>query len=111
MSPRLGGMTSAAEPEGKGDQQIVAQTGGDPAPLERLHVMIAKAAAAQADMLKESTWVGNRFAEQARAIHYGEAPHAAIHGEVDLQEARALKEEGVAVAPLPFPVVAPEQQN
>ena len=51
---------------------------------------------------RESEYVGRDFARHAREIHSGEAPHRAIHGEAKLEEARALIEEGVPVAPLPF---------
>ena len=50
-------------------------------------------------------------AERARAMHEGEAPVAQIHGQASLAEAKALVEEGVPVAPLPFPVVPPKQVN
>ena len=42
------------------------------------------------------------FAAQARAIHDGDAPERAIYGEARGDEARALIEDGVPVAPLPF---------
>ncbi|WP_099867945.1 DUF1178 family protein [Pararhizobium haloflavum] len=48
--------------------------------------------------------VGERFPEEARRIHYGEADHRGIIGRADPDEARALLEEGISVAPLPhFP--------
>ncbi len=46
-------------------------------------------------------YVGDRFAEEARRIHYGEAEERGIYGEATLDEARELIEEGVEVAPLP----------
>lgn len=46
--------------------------------------------------------VGDRFAAEARAIHEGEAPERAIRGQARFDEARALLEEGVPVAPLPW---------
>jgi hypothetical protein len=68
-------------------------------------------AQAQAKMLEKSTWVGGAFAEKARAMHEGEAPVSQIHGQASLAEAKALVEEGVPVAPLPFPVVPPKLTN
>jgi hypothetical protein len=44
-------------------------------------------------------------------MHYGEEPHKQIYGEVASEEARALLEEGVEVAPLPLPLIPPEIQN
>ncbi|MBB2960665.1 DUF1178 family protein [Methylobacterium sp. R2-1] len=45
--------------------------------------------------------VGDRFADEARAIHYGDAEGRAIYGEASPQEARALLDEGIDVMPLP----------
>jgi len=46
-------------------------------------------------------YVGPRFPEEARKIHYGETEERHIYGEASLEEARELVEEGVDVAPLP----------
>lgn len=51
---------------------------------------------------KNSDYVGLRFAEEARAMHEGERPSRAIHGEARPEDARKLIEDGVPVAPLPF---------
>ena len=48
-----------------------------------------------------SEHVGARFPEEARKIHYGETEHRSIYGQASLDEARALVEEGIDVAPLP----------
>ena len=79
-------------------------------PPEALAVM-EKLARMQAEALKQSRWVGEDFAETSRAIHYGERAAEAIHGQATLEQAKELLEEGVAVMPLPFPVVPPEQAN
>lgn len=68
-------------------------------------------AEAQKRALDKSTWVGDEFAEQSRAMHYGEREEAPIHGRANLAEAKALIEEGVPVAPLPFPVAPPDEVN
>lgn len=49
-----------------------------------------------------SDYVGDRFASEARAMHEGVSPERAIYGEARPDEARALIEDGVPVAPLPF---------
>lgn len=46
--------------------------------------------------------VGRDFAAEARRIHEGEAPRRAIIGEARLADAKALVEDGVPVAPLPW---------
>lgn len=45
--------------------------------------------------------VGNRFTEEARRIHAGEAEERPIYGTASLADARALHEEGIDVLPLP----------
>ncbi len=72
---------------------------------------LAALAKVQAEALKNSTWVGDRFAEETRKMHYGERDEAPIHGQASLAEAKALIEEGVPVAPLPFPVAPPDKLN
>ena len=46
-------------------------------------------------------YVGLKFAEEARKIHYGETAERQIYGEATVEEAKELIEEGVEVAPLP----------
>ncbi|NML93401.1 DUF1178 family protein [Novosphingobium olei] len=79
-------------------------------PPEAIEMMKA-VATMQAEALKSSTWVGDRFAEDARAMHYGEKDAAPIHGQATLDEARELFEEGVEIAPLLVPVVPPGEAN
>jgi hypothetical protein len=73
--------------------------------------MLRTLAEMQAAALSKSRWVGGRFAEESRAMHYGEREGEAIHGEATLDEARALLEEGIEVAPLLFPVVPADKAN
>jgi hypothetical protein len=46
--------------------------------------------------------VGERFADEARRIHYKEAPERGIRGVTSKDEADALEEEGIQVMPMPF---------
>ena len=72
---------------------------------------LGKLAEAQAKALKSSKWVGKDFAEQSRAMHYGEREVETIHGQATPEEAKGLIDEGVQVAPLPFPVAPPDEVN
>ena len=47
--------------------------------------------------------VGERFAEEARKIHYGETRERSIRGQASRAETESLLEEGIAVLPLPLP--------
>ena len=51
---------------------------------------------------RNSDYVGDSFATEARAIHQGEAPRRSIWGEARREDARKLVEDGIPVAPLPF---------
>jgi hypothetical protein len=61
-----------------------------------------KLQALRAEVEANSDYVGRDFVREARAMHLGETPERAIHGEARLDEAKALLEEGVPVMPLPF---------
>lgn len=52
-------------------------------------------------MTRDSDYVGNRFAAEARRIHLGETEQRAIHGEADREEVRGLLEDGIEVLPIP----------
>jgi hypothetical protein len=47
--------------------------------------------------------VGERFAEEARKIHYGESDERGIRGQATREDTEALLEEGIGVLPLPIP--------
>ncbi len=73
--------------------------------------LIEKMASVQAEILENSQWVGRKFADEARAIHYGETQARQIHGEASLKEAEDLAEEGINIAALPLPFIPPESKN
>ena len=52
--------------------------------------------------------VGDRFADEARKIHYGEAEARGIYGEASLEEVKSLLDDGVEFMPLP---PLPEERN
>lgn len=46
--------------------------------------------------------VGDRFADEARAIHYGDSDERPIYGETSPEEGKALKDEGITVTAIPW---------
>jgi len=78
---------------------------------EKVKAAMTALAKAQAETIKDSTWVGGDFAKQSREMHYGERDEKLIHGRATKEEAKDLIEEGVSVAPLLVPVVPPEEAN
>ncbi len=107
-------MAPAVHAKGNQRQEVLAPAtrpmANTPLPPE-VQQALAALAKVQAEALKHSTWVGDKFAEETRKMHYGERDEAPIHGQASLAEAKALIEEGVPVAPLPFPVAPPEKLN
>ncbi|WP_170595587.1 DUF1178 family protein [Ruegeria arenilitoris] len=97
MTPRVqSARSSAAMPRAENSDRPEAQRQPTKAEIERvLNALRAKVEA-------NSDYVGHEFAREARKIHLGEAPERAIYGEAKPEEAKALIEDGVPVAPLPF---------
>ena len=58
---------------------------------------------ALSDLAQNSEDVAERFPEEARRMHYGEAEPRNIRGQASLTETRELLEEGIAVMPVPLP--------
>lgn len=102
MSPRIGGKSN----QQIGRSQAVLATND-----VTMQAQITALAKAQAKALETSTWVGTNFDNQARAMDAGDIPSASIHGQATLEQAKALLDDGIAVLPLPFPVVPSNQRN
>jgi hypothetical protein len=60
------------------------------------------------ELIDKTENVGERFAEEARRIHYNEAPARNIRGVTTPEDAHALLEEGIDVMPLPVPAALKE---
>jgi hypothetical protein len=112
MSPRLGGaakrerapVPAPAAPTGEstGEKTPVAMV----SPQER--ELRAKLKELRDHLTRNSDYVGQKFAEEARKMHYGEIDHRSIYGEASPDDAKKLHEEGVEFHPLP---VLPHEQN
>jgi hypothetical protein len=59
-------------------------------------------------LVKNADYVGQKFSEEARKMHYGEIEHRSIYGEASPDDAKALHEEGIEFHPLP---VLPDERN
>jgi hypothetical protein len=91
-APRL---NFGAEPPKPAPQRQVAAM---PTP-EQMQALFLKMAR---EIVAGTEDVGERFAEEARRIHYKEAPERGIRGVTSEDEADALEEEGISVMPMPF---------
>ena len=89
---------SKAGPSLSGD--VIALTGNDHSQLEaQVQAAFLKG---MRDLMGRSEDVGNTFAEEARKIHYKEAPERSIRGQTTLDEAESLRDEGIEVMAMPL---------
>ncbi len=104
MTPRL-----PAKSNRKADGPLAA-----PAPMhanlrdERTRKLAEAIRELRRHVTENADYVGDRFAEEARRMHYEESEARGIYGEATIEDARELLEEGIAVAPLPRP---PDEAN
>ena len=90
---------------------VPAKSNAAGTPPEVVKAVLSEMATAQKKLLEQSEHVGDRFPDEARAIHLGEAEARAIHGRASPADAASLREEGVPIAPLPFRVPEPGEEN
>lgn len=91
MAPKvLSGGTSTSE-----EKQISLKPTDEEVALRNIVEQVKQA------LKKNSTDVGDKFAEEARKIHYGESEQKNIHGNTTPKETKELQEEGVEFITLP----------
>lgn len=90
MAPRIAGFAGGERGPAPGEDRERLKT-----EMFRVMQQIRREVEAKAD------YVGPRFAEEARRIHYAELPERGIYGEATPDEAQELSEEGIAFLPLP----------
>lgn len=105
-------------PANSGDQMAAAVPAGGVLPQVREAALlpqdlrqkeiVAALRQLRSKMLENSENVGDKFAEEARKIHYGDAEERAIHGQTSAQDVADLVDEGISILPLP---VLPEDNN
>jgi hypothetical protein len=102
-APRLNlsGATGAGESQAAGASAGAAKEQPDDARAARMREIEANAMRALRELIQKTENVGDRFAEEARRIHYNEAPARNIRGVATPEDARSLVEEGIDVVPLP----------
>ena len=78
------------------------------APASADQALTAAWLAVARQIVASTTDVGDRFAEEARKMHYREAEERSIRGTTTADEARALLDEGIEVLPLVLPAALKE---
>lgn len=111
MAPRIVGKKGRATPP----PEPATTTAPEAAPSGPTSLMMAQERELRAKLkelrdhiVKNADNVGERFANEARAMHYGDKEHRPIYGEASPDEAKSLIDEGIEVSPLP---TLPEDRN
>ncbi|MET3793609.1 DUF1178 family protein [Aquamicrobium terrae] len=94
-------MAPAVSTSAKQEKMALAMGEAQRQALEEMKALAAK-------VRENADYVGDKFAEEARKIHFGEADARGIYGEATLEEARDLAEDGVEFMPIP---VFPDDRN
>jgi hypothetical protein len=116
MAPALGrGSRKGREieaPVAAADAQPPAEAVPDKAPVAMLsqqeHELRTKLKELRDHLVKNADYVGPKFPEEARRMHYGEIEHRSIDGEASPDDAKSLHEEGIEFHPLPR---LPDERN
>ena len=117
MRPQLAGTKKRQRPAAPG--QAPAAAPATPAAGEEFKAPVAMMSPQEQEfrqklkelrehVTKNADYVGQKFPEEARKMHYGETDHRSIYGEASPQEAKDLHDEGIEFHPLP---VLPDERN
>jgi hypothetical protein len=124
MAPRVAGTkrrgdAAVSMPEGPASSQPSASNAPSEAPQTNVPAPVAMMSPQEREfrtklkqlrehLTKNADYVGQKFPEEARKMHYGEIEHRSIYGEASPQDAKDLHEEGIEFHPLP---VLPDERN
>lgn len=86
---------------GRQEETLPAPAGGEDEASQQARIL-AMLRDLRRQVEANADYVGDRFAEEARKIHYGESDSRAIYGETSEAQAEQLREEGVEIARIPW---------
>jgi hypothetical protein len=113
MAPKLSG----TKKRGKASLPVAVPdaTATNPAPMAPVammspqeHALRQKLKELREHLTQNADYVGPRFPEEARKMHYGETDPRSIYGEASLEDAKELHDEGIELHPLP---TLPDERN
>ena len=115
MAPRLSGTKKrgdAAVPAHASEPTPPTTAPATPAPVALMspqeHELRRNLKEIREHLTKNADYVGQKFPEEARKMHYGEIEHRSIYGEASPDQAKELHDEGIEFHPLP---VLPDERN
>jgi hypothetical protein len=102
MAPALGGGREAPSPSPEPEKTPVAIVSKEEVEVRK------KLKELRDHIVKSADYVGEKFPEEARRMHYGEIEHRSIYGEASPDAAKSLADEGIEFHPLPR---LPDERN
>jgi hypothetical protein len=102
MAPALSGSREDAAPAAEPEKTPVAIVSKEEVEMRK------KLKELRDHIVKNADYVGEKFPEEARRMHYGEIEHRSIYGEASPDAARSLADEGIEFHPLPR---LPDERN
>ena len=119
MAPRLSGTgkrdpapAPAPQPAPSPAAQVPERVADTPAPVAMIspqeREFRKKLKELRDHLIQNADYVGQKFPEEARKMHYGEIERRSIYGEASPNDAKELHEEGIEFHPLP---VLPDERN
>jgi hypothetical protein len=112
MAPQLSGTKKRGETPSPQQVSSVPTPPEAPAPVAMVspqeRELRKKLKELREHLIKNADYVGKKFPEEARKMHYGEIEHRSIYGEASPDQAKELNEEGIEFHPLP---VLPDERN
>ena len=102
MAPALGGSREGPAPAAEPEKTPVAIVSKEEVEVRK------KLKELRDHIVKNADYVGQKFPEEARRMHYGEIEHRSIYGEASPDAARSLADEGIEFHPLPR---LPDERN
>jgi hypothetical protein len=113
MAPRIAGTKKGAKvpvPVPIGGASAVAEAAKAPVAMvsPQEQEFRSKLKELREHLTQNSDYVGPKFPEEARKMHYGDIEHRSIYGEASLEDAKEMHDEGIEFHPLP---VLPDDRN
>jgi hypothetical protein len=112
MTPQLARTKKSGEAPAASVSPEAPVTAEAPAPVAMVspqeHELRKKLKELREHLTKNADYVGKKFPEEARKMHYGETEHRSIYGEASPDQAKELHEEGIEFQPLP---ILPDERN
>jgi hypothetical protein len=102
MAPRIGGGKAESEPAAANDRTTEQASYANDPRMAKAAALMKELAELRRHVEKNADYVGEKFADEARQMHYGEKKRRNIYGEASAEDAKELNEEGIEFSRIPW---------